>query len=82
VNLPKENGVEFKSRIDDDKQLRKKSIPFVFYSTVVTQKIVNDAYTQMTVQGFFQKGHQFEEIKRVIKTIFDYWTICKHPNAF
>jgi len=30
VNLPGENGIEFKRRIDADKQLRQKSIPFVF----------------------------------------------------
>src|SRR4051812_10197046 len=50
VNLPKLNGVEFKEQIDNDPQLRKKSIPFVFYSTSVNQKTVNEAYMQMTVQ--------------------------------
>jgi len=80
VNLPGENGVEFKRRIDQDKQLREKSIPFVFYSTAVDQRIVNEVYTKMTVQGFFQKGNSYEEIKNHIKLIFDYWTVCSHPN--
>src|SRR5687767_2669951 len=43
VNLPGENGIEFKWRVDADRQLRKKSIPFVFYSTAVNQTSVNDA---------------------------------------
>lgn len=81
VNLPMENGVSFKKRIDDDPYLRKKSIPFVFYSTSVDQKTVNEAYTKMTVQGFFRKGNSFEEIKKTIKLIMDYWMLCRHPNA-
>ena len=81
VNLPKQNGIEFKRQLDSDPTLRKKSIPFIFYSTSVAQKIVNEAYTKMTVQGFFQKANSYEEIKENIRLIIDYWTACKHPNA-
>ena len=81
VNLPRQNGIEFKRRIDSDKELRKKSIPFIFYSTSVDQQQVNEAYTHMTVQGFFQKGISYEEIKTDIKVILDYWQACRHPNS-
>jgi CheY-like chemotaxis protein len=81
VNLPKQNGIEFKRQIDSDEQLRKKSIPFVFYSTSVAQKLVNEAYTKMTVQGFFQKANSYDEIKTTVKLILDYWSICNHPNG-
>ena len=81
VNLPKQNGVEFKGRIDADKQLRKKCLPFIFYSTFVSREVVNQTYTQMTVQGFFRKGTSYKEIKSDIKMIIDYWQICKHPNT-
>jgi|ERR1044072_1134949 DNA-binding NtrC family response regulator len=80
VNLPKQSGLEFKKQIDEDEQLRKKSIPFVFYSTAVNQDTVNEAYTKMTVQGFFQKSSRFEEMKQTIKLILDYWRVCRHPN--
>jgi response regulator RpfG family c-di-GMP phosphodiesterase len=80
VNLPGDNGIEFKRQIDKDKRLRKKSIPFVFYSTAVDRRIVDEVYTQMTVQGFFKKGNSYKEIRNNIKLIFDYWQICKHPN--
>lgn len=80
VNLPKQSGLEFKKQIDADPQLRKKSIPFVFYSTSVNQDTVNEAYTKMTVQGFFQKSSRFDEMKQTIKLILDYWRICRHPN--
>lgn len=81
VNLPGISGVECKRQIDDDKGLRKKSIPFVFYSTSVDQKTVNEAYTKMTVQGFFQKKNTYSELKETIKLITDYWKECKHPNT-
>ena len=81
VNLPGLSGTEFKRQIDKDPQLRKKSIPFIFYSTSVNQKTVNEAYTQMTVQGFFQKKNSIREIKNAIQLIIGYWQECNHPNT-
>jgi CheY-like chemotaxis protein len=81
VNIPIENGIEFKRRIDNDPVLRQKSIPFIFYSTSVNKKTVTEAYSELTVQGFFQKGNSYEEIKADIKLIVEYWKICKHPNS-
>lgn len=81
VNLPKLNGIEFKRRIDTDHELREKSIPFVFYTTSVSQSSVNEAYTKMTVQGFFQKGSTYDEIKKHLQLILEYWQICRHPNS-
>jgi CheY-like chemotaxis protein len=81
VNLPGETGIEFKYRIDHDPQLRQKSIPFVFYSTSANQLAVNEAYTKMTVQGFFKKGNNYTEIKKIVSLVLDYWTLCKHPNT-
>ena len=81
INLPGKNGLEFKKQIDSNPKLRKKSIPFVFYSTMAYQKDVNEAFMEMTVQGFFKKGVDYDETKRMMKTIFDYWKMSKHPNA-
>ena len=81
VNLPGLSGIKCKGQIDDDKELRKKSIPFVFCSTVIDQKTVDEAYTKMTVQGFFQKKNTYSELKETIKLIVAYWEECKHPNT-
>ena len=81
VNLPVQNGIEFKRQIDEDSQLREKSIPFVFYSTAVDKNSVNTAYKELTVQGFFKKKNKYEELKKDLKLIVDYWTNCKHPNS-
>jgi response regulator RpfG family c-di-GMP phosphodiesterase len=81
INLPGKNGLEFKRTIDNTPKLRKKSIPFVFYSTAAHQRDINEAYTEMTVQGFFKKGMDTSETESIMKIIFDYWTLCKHPNT-
>ena len=80
VNLPVQNGIEFKRQIDTDPELRKRSIPFIFYSTSVAQVYVNEAYNQMCIQGFFQKGNDFKEIQDTIQTIMNYWSLSKHPG--
>ena len=82
VNLPIQNGIEFKRQIDTDPDLRKRSIPFIFYSTSVAQAYVNETYSQMCIQGFFQKGNDFKEIQDTIQTIISYWSLSKHPTLY
>jgi CheY-like chemotaxis protein len=81
VNMPRLNGIEFKRKIDEDPKLRKKSIPFVFFTTSVEQSSVTEAYTQMTVQGFFQKSASMDELNSTIQLIMNYWMICRHPHS-
>jgi CheY-like chemotaxis protein len=81
LNLPIQTGMEFKRQIDEDPQLRTKSIPFLFYSTSVNQEAVDKAYKEITVQGFFKKGDNYEDIKTKLKLIIGYWSYCKHPNS-
>jgi CheY-like chemotaxis protein len=82
VNVPGQTGVEFKRQIDMDPELRRKSIPFVFYSTAADQATVTEVFVHLTVQGFFQKSNSYEETKKNIQMILDYWKVCKHPNAY
>jgi CheY-like chemotaxis protein len=81
INLPGLNGLEFKLNIDTDPELRRRSIPFLFFSTNASAHDVDLAYTQLTVQGFFKKGHSYGAMKQMLKTIYDYWGLCKHPNS-
>ena len=82
VNLPQETGIELKRRIDEDSQLRDKAIPFIFFSTYIEKRIVEVAYKELTIQGFFKKSNHYNDIKETLKMIVDYWSICKHPNSF
>jgi response regulator RpfG family c-di-GMP phosphodiesterase len=81
VNLPGQDGISFKQEIDGNPFLRQKSIPFVFYSTYVDQRLVTKAYTEMTVQGFFRKSNSYEEVKSDMRLILEYWKRCHHPNS-
>ena len=81
VNLPGMSGIEFKRKLDRNPFLKKKSIPFVFFSTSADKKKVTEAYTEMTVQGYFQKPSSYAECKTLMTAIIGYWKICKHPNA-
>lgn len=80
INLPGKNGLDFKNKIDSVPHLRQKSIPFVFYSTWAHQQDVDEAYSKMTVQGFFKKARSYDEAKKTIALILEYWKECRHPN--
>jgi CheY-like chemotaxis protein len=79
INLPKMNGLEFRMEINLDERLRKKSIPFIFFSTNASKETVTKAY-DLTVQGFFVKEHTLKELHDTIALIINYWMQCRHPN--
>ena len=81
INLPQQNGLDFKKQIDADKELRHKSVPFIFYSTAAAPAVVTNAFTEMTVQGFFQKSSNIHELRHAMFIITQYWKLCKHPYA-
>ena len=79
MNLPGINGLEFQKKIEDNAYLRKKCIPFIFFTTTNNNKVVEQAYEQH-VQGFFQKPSNFNELAETLNAIVDYWSRCLHPN--
>lgn len=81
VNMPRMNGLRVRDEINSDEVLRRKAIPFIFFSTTAEEREVRKAY-DLTVQGYFEKGNNFEEMKARLTRIFDYWNDCKHPNSF
>lgn len=81
IRLPVMNGLQLRSAINENEFLRKKSIPFLFYTGAVSQDIVNEAY-HLTVQGLMAKPVNYNDMKDQLKAITDYWTKCLHPNSF
>lgn len=79
INMPKLNGMELREKIHENESLRLKSIPYLFFSTSAEQDHVVDAYSK-SVQGFFTKPSDFNELKAVMKTIVEYWQKCVSPN--
>jgi CheY-like chemotaxis protein len=78
VNMPVMNGLELKRHIDHDEHIRKKGIPFIFFSTSAMSSIVREAFS-MSVQGFFIKEQSLDELEKTLSLIFAYWNKCEHP---
>ncbi len=82
VNMPFQNGLDFKRDIDNHQELKKKCIPFIFYSTSANSEDVSKAFLQMSIQGFFKKATTYDQILDDITAIIEYWKKSKHPNCF
>ena len=80
INMPHMSGLKVRKNINQDKVLREKSIPFVFFSTAASPEQIKEAY-HLTVQGFFLKEPTFAETEETFRLILQYWQKCKHPNA-
>jgi CheY-like chemotaxis protein len=78
VNIPRMDGFALKSKLLEDTELNYKSIPFVFWSSEVSNKQILQAY-DLGVNGFFVKGSTFDEIKQSLRDIVAYWQKSKVP---
>lgn len=81
INMPLINGLQLRSVIELSPSLKRKAIPFIFFSTTAAEREVNLAY-DLTVQGYFEKASDFQHLTRQLELILLYWTECKHPNSF
>ena len=81
IHLPGMNGLELRNIINQNDFLRRKSIPFIYYTALVSNEIICEAY-DLTVQGFFKKSSDFNEMKQQMSSIVNYWSMCMHPNSF
>jgi len=77
--MPKLNGIELRSKVHENEDLRMKSIPILFFSTAAEQQHVVEAYSK-SVQGFFIKPSEFSQMVVMIKNIVEYWQSCVSPN--
>ncbi|GAB4039844.1 response regulator [Spirosoma jeollabukense] len=81
INMPKLNGFALRDKIHMDARLKVKCIPYLFFSTAVSQQMVIDAYS-LSVQGFFVKQATMDELEKTIVVIMEYWKRCAAPNNF
>ena len=79
INMPKLNGMELREKIHNNEDLRIKSIPYLFFSTTSEQQFIIDAYSK-SVQGFFIKPRTYDDLRKTLKTIIEYWKTCVSPN--
>lgn len=81
INMPKLDGFELRKKLKTDADLQIKCIPYLFFSTALSQRSVIDAYG-MSVQGFFVKQSSVPELEKTISIIMEYWKRCAAPNDF
>ena len=79
LRLPEMDGLRFRRMISENEQLEKKSIPFVFFTGVVTQSLVDKAY-KMDIQGFFEKPANYQDLKDCLLVMMLYWRRSYHPT--
>ena len=79
INMPKLNGMELREKIHNNEDLRLKCTPYLFFSTSSEQQHIIDAYSK-SVQGFFVKPNNYNELKKTLQVILDYWKTCVSPN--
>jgi CheY-like chemotaxis protein len=79
INMPKLKGTELRAKIHENEDIRLKTIPYLFFTTSAEQGMVIDAYSK-SIQGFFIKPSNFNEIKETINIIIEYWLKCVSPN--
>lgn len=80
IRMESVNGLEFRKNIVSNDYLKKKCIPFVFFTGAVSQDIIDEAY-MLDVQGFFRKSTSYDGIKAQLSAIYIYWRSCLHPNS-
>lgn len=79
INMPKLNGIELRDKVRENEDLKIKSIPYLFFTTTAEQHYVVEAYSK-SIQGFFIKPINYDEIMDVMKTIIEYWLKCVSPE--
>ncbi|MBK9733267.1 MAG: response regulator [Chitinophagaceae bacterium] len=79
INMPKLNGMELRMQIHENEDIRLKTIPYLFFTTSAAQEDVVAAYSK-SIQGFFVKPSNFQDLKSLIKIIVEYWQNCVSPN--
>lgn len=82
TKLDGQSPIEFKKVLDADPVLRLKSIPFIFYSEKAEQEMVDAIYSELIIQGFFNRSNEYERLKHNLKLASDYWQACRHPTGY
>jgi len=81
INMPKLDGFALRDKIRMDAKLQLRCIPYLFFSTALSEDMVVKAYST-SAQGFFVKEASLDELEKTIYFIMEYWKRCASPNRF
>ncbi|MCX6214920.1 response regulator [Spirosoma sp.] len=81
VSMQVMNGLELRRQIEADADLKRRAVPFIFFTHPAYKHLVEEAY-ELTIQGFFEKQSSHSEMKEQLEAIINYWKSSLHPNRF
>ena len=81
VSMQVMNGLELRRQIEADAELKRRAVPFIFFTHPVYKHLVDEAY-ELTIQGFFEKQSSRDQMKQQLEAIVSYWKSSLHPNRF
>ena len=79
VNLPRMDGFTLREKTLKAPNNKFHSVPFIFWSTQASEAQVRKAY-RLCAHGFFLKEAQYNEWKRSLVRIIEYWTSSLTPS--
>jgi DNA-binding NarL/FixJ family response regulator len=79
LNLPKIDGFALREKMLATNSKIFKSVPFIFWSTDVSESQIIRAY-DLSVHGLFIKDTTFQELKKTFTNILNYWLKSKMPS--
>ncbi|HEY4209811.1 MAG TPA: response regulator [Puia sp.] len=79
VNLRGTDGFELRRKLLDTHLKKFKTVPFIFWSSHLTEEQITQAY-DLGVHGIFIKEGSFDDLKNTFSTIIGYWLKSKMPS--
>lgn len=72
INMPKMNGFELRDKVFADAEDAQKIFPYVFMSTCADRATMKE-HCQKSFHGFFEKKTDFDEVRKMLELIINYW---------
>lgn len=80
LNMPMISGFELRDKVYNNADLKLRCIPYLFFTTSTSQKAIIEAYSK-SIQGFFVKPTNFQDLEKTMRRIVEYWQECVSPDA-
>jgi len=81
IHMPVMNGLQLKEEIESDPLLKKKAIPFIFYSSSGKLEEIEKAYS-LGIQGYLDKFNDVATAKDSLQKVIECWSVFVHPSKY
>lgn len=81
INMPVTNGFRLRDQILADPAIESKNMPYIFFTTSTTLRVVNDKNGR-PFHGIFKKPARHSEWKETLMAIVRYWTLSMPPDEY